>query len=213
LIRKLIKRLDPPKHSKVVEIGGRYGFASCSLASSENLDLSYEVRCNSEDFLSRGKTSLDVGVEDRVAFTYVTSLFNPPPSDDSSNISVYVIRNLLWNWSDGDAVNLLQTLLPTLRANTSIRILVTDGVSPLPNDFPPHIEIGYRRRDITMMTMHNVKQRTLSEWLQLFACVDPSLKVSCQFATDSITDVAKVNTEIEGSSHVYKGTWELSLES
>lgn len=126
---------------------------------------------------------------------------------------MYVIRNLLWNWSDGDAVNLLQTLLPTLRATTSIRILVTDGVSPLPNDFPPHIEIGYRRRDITTMTMHNVKQRTLSEWLQLFARVDPSLKVSFQFATDSITDVAKVNTEIERSSHVYKGIWELRLEA
>jgi hypothetical protein len=123
-----------------------------------------------------------------------------------------VIRNLLWNWSDGDAVNLLQTLLPILRANTSIRILVTDGVSPLPNDFPPHIEIGYRRRDITMMTMHNVKQRNLSEWLQLFACVDPSFKVSFKISTDSITDGAKVNTEIERNSHVYKAIWELRLE-
>ncbi|KAL8727587.1 MAG: hypothetical protein Q9181_005659 [Wetmoreana brouardii] len=177
LIRAWFRRNPPTIRTKVVELGGRYGFASVSLAG-EKAELSFEVRCDSQEFLRRGEALIGPECKARIAFTYVPSLFDPVLSDDSNTVSVYMIRNLFWNWADDDAVKLLQVLLPTLRTTPSTCILVTDGVSPSPKEFPPHVEIAYRRRDITTMTMHNVKQRTQAEWLTMFARVDPTLKVS-----------------------------------
>jgi hypothetical protein len=166
------------KDSKVVEIGGMYGFASVMLAPQVP-DLSFEIRCDSETFLSRGKALLAPRATNQVSFTHVDSLLYPPNVDNMSPVSVFMIRNLLWNWADDDAIRLLRSFLPMVRTSSSARILVTDGVSPLPNEFPPHVEIAYRRRDITTMTMHNVKQRSQVEWLDLFGKVDHRMKVSC----------------------------------
>jgi hypothetical protein len=176
LIRKWFQQRSASERTKVVEIGGRYGFASISLVK-EQRELSFEVRCDSLDFLNRGKALVDPGDGDRIAFTHIPSIFESCPSIDKSNVLVYVIRNLFWNWADENVVEMLQQLLPTLKASPATRILVTDGVSPLPNEYPPHVEIAYRRRDVTTMTMHNVKQRTQAEWLAMFARVDAAIKV------------------------------------
>jgi hypothetical protein len=161
----------------IVEIGGRYGFASISLVK-ERPNLSFEVRCDSQDFIRRGAALVSPSLKERITFTGVASLTDLSFTNDSNKVFAYVIRNVLWNWTDDDAVKLLQALLPTLKAFPSTRILVTDGVSPVSGQFPPHVEIAYRRRDVTTMTMHNVKQRTQAEWLKLFSRVHPDLKVS-----------------------------------
>lgn len=179
LIRRWFERSPSSTRTNVVEIGGRYGFASISLAA-EKPELAFEIRCDSQDFLHRGKALVAEEAKARIAFTHIPSLFDLCPPDDSSTVLVYVVRNVLWNWTDDEAIKLLQTLIPTLRAAPSIRIVVTDGVSPLSKEYPPHVEIAYRRRDITTMIMHNVKQRTQVEWLRMFAQVDPALKV-CSF--------------------------------
>ncbi|KAF2123414.1 hypothetical protein P153DRAFT_380055 [Dothidotthia symphoricarpi CBS 119687] len=177
LFRKNIQRDPPSGFTSVVEAGGRYSFASIPLAE-ERPDLSFEIRCDSQDFLRRGEALVGPSSKDRIAFTTVASLSDPPPTGDSTSVFVYVIRNVFWNWTDGDAVKLLHALLSTLKAAPSTRILVTDSVSPVPKQFPPHVEIAYRRRDITTMAMHNVKQRTQVEWLEMFSRVDPGLSVS-----------------------------------
>ncbi|KAI4242318.1 MAG: hypothetical protein L6R40_004047 [Gallowayella cf. fulva] len=177
LIGEWFQRMTPPDRTKVVEVGGRYGFASISLAE-ENAELSFEVRCDSQEFLRQGEALVGRDPKPSITFTYVPSLFDPLPADDPNTVLVYVIRNLFWNWTDDDAVKLLRTLLPALRETQSTHILVTDGVSPSPAQFPPHVEIAYRRRDVTCMTMHNVKQRSQAEWLALFALVDPALQAS-----------------------------------
>lgn len=178
LIQGWFQQNPPTDRTEVVEIGGRYGFASVSMVEEEKTPLSFEVRCDSRDFLRRGEALVGSKSKSRIAFTHIPSLLDPLPSDDSNTVMAYMIRNLFWNWADDDAIRLLQTLLPTLRASPSTRILVTDGVSPSSKEFPPHVEIAYRRRDVTTMTMHNVKQRTQAEWLAMFARVDPALKVS-----------------------------------
>ena len=43
-------------------------------------------------------------------------------------------------------------------------VLVNDGMSPARGTFEPQAEQAYRRRDVTVMTMHNAKQRTEEEW-------------------------------------------------
>lgn len=161
----------------IVEFGGRYGFASNTLVQ-ERPNHQFEVRSDSQDFLQRGQALVPTSFEDRIHFTKLATPADVFKVQDTANVLAYVIRNVFWNWTDDEAVELLRSLLPALKAVVSTRILVTDGVSPTPGQFPPHIEIAYRRRDITTMTMHNVKQRTQEEWLHLFSQVDASLKVS-----------------------------------
>ena len=178
LLRKHIGFGKSSHHTKVIEIGGRYGFASVSLVE-ERPDLSFEVRCESQEFLRRGEALVSPQCKSRISFTNVKSLFEPVPSGDSDNVLVYVIRNLLWNWTDEDIVKLLRTLLPMAHTPQPVRVLIADGVSPTSTQFPPHVELAYRRRDITTMTMHNVKQRTQEEWMNLFLLANSALKVSC----------------------------------
>jgi hypothetical protein len=175
---------------RIVEIGGRYGFASINLFK-ERPDLEFEIRCESQQFLNQGKELVDTSSLDRITFSGIHSLLDPPPARDSTNVTTYIVRNIFWNWTDSDAIKLLRVLLPTLRGSPHASILVTDGVSPEPKQFPQHVEIAYRRRDITTMTMHNVKQRTQREWLQLYSSVDPALSVSLRLLIqDSANTVA-----------------------
>ena len=198
-------RLHLPKASsqdtmRIVEIAGRYGFASLYLVK-ERPDLVFEIRCECQEFLDHAKLLVDASSLDRIDFRRVHSLLDPLPAQDFTNVTTYLVRNVFWNWKDSDTINLLRALLPTLRVSPRVSILVTDGVSPEPKQFPQHVEIAYRRRDITTMTMHNVKQRTQREWLELFSCVDPALSVSLQMLTldGANTDAGKVGFQDQRS--------------
>ncbi|RAL00112.1 S-adenosyl-L-methionine-dependent methyltransferase [Aspergillus ibericus CBS 121593] len=191
LLESWIDQHPPTSRTKIVEIGGRYGFASVSLVQ-KHPDLSFEVRCDSQDFLDRGSAQVQSGCRDRISFTRCPSLFDSQPVEDSRTVWVYVIQNLFWNWSDVDVIRLLRSLKEV--SDKSTRILVTDGVSPLSGEFPAHEEIAYRRRDVTTMTMHNVKQRRQEEWVAVFG---------------SVGENVQVETTFERSSHVCKGLWEI----
>ncbi|KAL3473675.1 S-adenosyl-L-methionine-dependent methyltransferase [Aspergillus californicus] len=193
LIKTWIEQNPPSSLTHVVELGGRYGFASVSLVA-DHPQLKFEVRCESQESLDRGQASVPADYQSRISFIKVPSLCVSPP-DDPDSPRIYLVRNLLWNWKDEDVVRLLQSLVSGRRTARSTRILITDGVSPGPKELPPHVEIAYRRRDITTMTMHNVKQRSQSEWLELFGRVGSGV---C------------VETRVVRSSHVYKGLWELN---
>ncbi|GKZ96849.1 hypothetical protein AnigIFM59636_011367 [Aspergillus niger] len=193
LIEGYIQQHTPTTKTKIVEIGGRYGFAAISLVQ-KHPELSFEVRSDSQEFLDRGDTHVPSSCRERIAFTHCQSVFDSPPACDEHTVWLYVIRNLLWNWSDTDVVRLLRSIKQGAGAST--RVLITDGVSPVSGQFPLHEEIAYRRRDVTTMSMHNVKQRTQEEWVGVFKQADP---------------VVRVETMFERSSHVYKGLWEFSF--
>ncbi|RAK87194.1 S-adenosyl-L-methionine-dependent methyltransferase [Aspergillus costaricaensis CBS 115574] len=193
LIEGYIQQHTPITKNKIAEIGGRYGFASVSLVQ-KHPELSFEVRSDSQDFLDRGSAQVPSSFRERIYFTPCQSVFDSPPACDTHTVWLYVIRNLLWNWTDTDVVRLMRTIKQRVGAST--RILVTDGVSPVSGQFPLHEEIAYRRRDVTTMSMHNVKQRTQEEWVGLFKQAAPGVRVETTFAR---------------SSHVYKGMWEISF--
>lgn len=191
LIEGYIQQHTPTTKTKIVEIGGRYGFASVSLVQ-KHPELSFEVRSDSQDFLDRGSAQVPSSCRERISLRHCQSLFDSPPTCDTHMVWLYVIRNLLWNWSDTDVVRLMRAIKQGVGAST--RILVTDGVSPVSSQFPLHEEMAYRRRDITTMSMHNVKQRTQEEWVGVFKQAAPGVRVETTFAR---------------SSHVYKGMWEI----
>lgn len=202
---------------RIVEIGGRYGFASVYLVK-ERPDLKFEVRCESQKFLNHGKELVDASSMDRISFRRVYSLLDQLPAQDVTNVTTYLLRNIFWNWTDSDAIKLLRVLLPALRSSPQASILVTDGLSPEPKQFPQHVEIAFRRRDITTMTMHNVKQRTQREWLDLFLSVDPTLSVSPRMLSLDIANTVagkvryqKQRTRLQGSVATQSGSSRLII--
>lgn len=211
LIQRCMQDGSNPGRTKVVELGGRYGLSSIALAQ-KHPDMTFEMRCDSQEIIDRSRDAVPADVAGSFKFTHVPSVQDPLPHDDRDTVAVYIIRNMLWNQSDEAAVNILRSLLPTLEPPSPTRILVTDGYSPVLGDFPPHIELAYRRRDITTMTMHNAKQRTQLEWLALFAEADSRLQVlTIQQVANICADIEQVRTMTEAGSHVCKGLWELRL--
>ncbi len=106
--------------------------------------------------------------------------FKPQPTgshDDAPR--VYLLRNILWNLSDDDCIRVLQTFIPAMEHSpTNTVLLINEMLSPAPGTFDRHIEKGYRRRDVTVLIMHNAKQRTEEDWKALFAKASAHLTVS-----------------------------------
>lgn len=104
--------------------------------------------------------------------------FEPRPIEDADKALAYIVWNVLWNWSDEDCIKLLQTFIPIMKKSPQTVLLINDGISPARGTFEIHVEKAYRRRDVTVMTMHNTKQRTEGEWRDVFTRANPHFKVS-----------------------------------
>lgn len=115
-------------------------------------------------------------MQHRIKFQ-VTDWFNPRPEKEAGTVLAYVLRNFLWNWSDMDAVACIKSFLPIMKKSPETVLLLNDGISPEYGELESNEEKPYRRRDFTMMTMHNVRQRTRGQWSELIKKVDPGLKV------------------------------------
>ncbi|KAF7559512.1 hypothetical protein G7046_g4648 [Stylonectria norvegica] len=73
-------------------------------------------------------------------------------------------------------------------------IIVNDLLSPLPGKYSPRLDKAFRRRDVTVMTMHNAKLRTEEEWMGIFQTVNPTWLIEM---TTGFT------------SHSCRGNWEI----
>ena len=102
---------------------------------------------------------------------------NATQLNTSEPVLAYLVRNVLWNCSDDEAIKILQGFLPSLENQPGAVLLVNEMLSPTPGTFDPHVEIAYRRRDVTTMTMHNARQRNEEQWRHLFAAASPHLEV------------------------------------
>jgi ubiquinone/menaquinone biosynthesis C-methylase UbiE len=162
-----------------VDVGGGNGHISTVLAQ-EFPDLNFEVQDISQTLLTQGQAALTPELQQRIKFNQ-RDMFKPQPVSDAGKVLAYVLRNVLWNWSDEDCVRLLQTFIPALEKSPETVILVNDGMSPAKGTFEPHVEKAYRRRDVTVMTMHNTKQRTEPEWREVFAKASPHFLVCHHF--------------------------------
>jgi predicted GNAT family acetyltransferase len=95
---------------------------------------------------------------------------------------MFLIRGVLWNLPDEDVAKLLQSFIPFMQRHQADGLasclLISDLVSPAFGTFETHIEKAFRRRDVTLMTMHNVQQRTAIEWGHLISKADTRFKVS-----------------------------------
>ena len=176
--------ISPEGESRlIIEVSGKTGAFSRQLAPLFP-DLRFEVQDSSSDLLRRGEQSLQPELADRVNFR-PRDLFAPRSieetergGDHSYTPTVFLLRGVLWNLDDSAAVRLLQSFIPAMQRQDGPLLLISDLVSPAWGTFEPHVERAFRRRDVTLMTMHNVKQRTASEWDTLIRDACPHFKVS-----------------------------------
>ena len=150
--------------------------------------------------LERGQNELPPELQNRVRFAR-RDMFKPRSDENGESIGAYVLRDILWNMEDRECARVLQTFVPVLEKANETVLLVNELLSPAPGTFEPHVEQAYRRRDVTLMTMHNVKQRTEQEWRDILASVHPSLKVSLHKSHTS------KRTKIADFGHVTRSMW------
>ncbi|KAH8813013.1 putative O-methyltransferase [Xylogone sp. PMI_703] len=164
----------------IVEVAGKTGAFSCQLANIFP-DLSFEVQDSSPELLRRGEQSVSPEIAAHVRFHQADLFVKPSIQRDDSEGGrgpvIFLLRGVLWNLADNDVVKLLQNFALVMKDRKGVSLLVNDLVSPTWGTFEPNIERAYRRRDVTLMTMHNVKQRTASEWDTLIRSADPDFKV------------------------------------
>ncbi|KAH9210391.1 putative O-methyltransferase [Leptodontidium sp. 2 PMI_412] len=186
----------------VVEVSGKTGSFSCQLAAIFP-GLCFEVQDSSSELLQRGEKALVPKLVGRVRFSQ-RDLFAPRSieevdgegGDRSLTPIVFLLRGVLWSLDDSKAIKLLQSFIPAMQRRERPLLVINDLVSPAWGSFEPHAERAFRRRDVTLMTMHNVKQRTASEWGILICSASPQFKVTYSERY---------------SSHSCRGLWEVQL--
>ena len=152
-----------PDGATVVDVGGSGGHASAALAK-EFPRLEFVVQDLPETLIN-AKNASDPSNEITTSQIRFMShdFFQPEPITDAD---VYLLRMIIHDWPDTDAVKILRNLKHALK-KPGARIIIMDTVLPQPGTIPILQERQLRVRDLTMMQVFNAKERELQDWKQL----------------------------------------------
>ncbi len=120
------------------------------------------------------------------------NFMNPQPLTD---VSAYLLKHVLHDWSDGLAVKILRNLINgehgLMRDGT--RIIVQDNIMPEKDVRPPPLERLITTADLQMWTAVNALERRKEDWIELFKMVDerlvPVAFVQPEGCSDTIIEV------------------------
>jgi 6-hydroxytryprostatin B O-methyltransferase len=98
--------------------------------------------------------------------------FTPQPV---KHADVYLLRTILHDWPDADAVKILQGVVEAM--GPSSHLLIMDMVLPQPGSGSKTFEATLRQKDLTMIQTFNAKEREVEEWTALLTKADPRLKI------------------------------------
>lgn len=174
----------------IIEVSGKTGSFSRQLAVLFPR-VRFEVQDSSAELLERGKQTLPPELADRVRFSahepFAPRFIQELGGDDGDvRQTVFLLRGVLWNLDNSEVIKLLQRFIPAMQRRDKPLLLISDLVSPAWGTFEPHVERAFRRRDVTLMTMHNVQQRTANEWAALIRNAHPHFKVRIESLRHSI---------------------------
>lgn len=158
----------------VVDVGGSNCHASIALATRFP-QLRFVVQ-DLPDTIAKADAllgSTSPSVSSRIT-AQAHNFFSPQPI---LGAQVYLLRMILHDWPEAEAINILQNLLPALAANpgsNGSRLLIMDTVLPVPGDrsgkdaaTDPIEEAMLRARDLTMLEAFNSLERELEAWEHL----------------------------------------------
>lgn len=86
---------------------------------------------------------------------------------------VYLLRMILHDWADADAVAILRELVGAMGSGS--RLVIMDSVLPRPGSMSSTQERMLRARDMTMLEAFNSLERDEEDWRRLLATVDQGL--------------------------------------
>ncbi|KAJ4422984.1 hypothetical protein N0V82_002378 [Gnomoniopsis sp. IMI 355080] len=152
----------------VVHVDGSPGHVAIALAKAHP-SLRFVVQDAAETLrMSRGMMAgQPAQLRNRIQ-TKVHSRFETQPILDAD---VYILRMTLHNYSDDEAVRILNALLPALKGNPAARLLIIETVlSQSPGMAGnPRDEAMERYRDLVMLQVFSAKERNLQEFEKLLA--------------------------------------------
>ncbi|KAL9618842.1 MAG: hypothetical protein Q9160_006501 [Pyrenula sp. 1 TL-2023] len=161
----------------VVDVGGGGGDASTAIAKVHP-KLQFVVQDlpkTIENARQRAaSSSLPVDITSRIRFQ-AHDFFKPQPI---TNAKIYLLRMIIHDWPDEEAVKILRNLVAVLKLQPGSRIVIMDMALPAPDSGTPRtFEQVMRYKDLTMKQMFNAKEREIEEWYELVRSVDPQLRI------------------------------------
>jgi len=88
---------------------------------------------------------------------------------------VYLLRNILHDWSDKYAIKILKSLVPALKHGA--KIILNEICLPEPGKLPLYEEQFLRGFDLSLKQNFNAKERDADEWEALLEKGDPRFKI------------------------------------
>ncbi|KAG9200679.1 hypothetical protein G6514_006698 [Epicoccum nigrum] len=155
----------------VVDVGGSTGGTAIALARAF-VHLSFTVMdfpANAESGRTMVGESQPPSISSRITFQG-HDFYEPQPI---TGADVYLLRMILHDWPDAEAVKILKNLVVAMDAKS--RIIIMDTVLPKPGSVPVSVERIARARDMTMLQAFNSKERDLDDWKELLMATEEGL--------------------------------------
>lgn len=112
---------------------------------------------------------LPINIASRISFQE-HDFFKSQPVDKAD---VYLLRMILHDWADADAIIILRRLVSAMDSHS--RLIIMDSVLPRSGSIPSAEERMLRVRDMTMLEAFNSLERDEEDWRRLLATADQSL--------------------------------------
>ena len=109
---------------------------------------------------------------------------------------VYLLRMIIHDWGDSDAVRILQALAEVLKEGS--RIVIMDMVLPRPGTGSRTLEAALRQKDLTMRQVLKAKEREVEDLQALIHSVDEELQIVAirrpEGSQHSVIEIVRSNT-------------------
>ncbi|KAK5651494.1 hypothetical protein OQA88_11948 [Cercophora sp. LCS_1] len=160
-MRFLVEGHDWTGAKTIVDVGGSRGELAGRLVAKEK-----GLKVVVED---REEVAQEVeGVEFRVH-----DFFGEQPVKGAD---VYVLRQILHDWSDEYAARILRALMPALKKGA--KVVINDTVLPEPGEVSLVQERAGREYDLVTWRLFNAKERDVDDWRSLITLADERFKIT-----------------------------------
>jgi hypothetical protein len=154
------------------QVGGSAGHDAVVLASNFP-DLALTVQ-DLPKVRSQFEATVPEQLKERISFSEHNFL-NPQPVQ----ADIYLLKMILHDWADTDAVKILQALVPALKPGARVVLLEYIGDrGETETPLPLSMRQWGTATDLRLMALFNTKERQVGAWKQLFKAADERFEVS-----------------------------------
>ncbi|KAL8747775.1 MAG: hypothetical protein Q9190_000381 [Brigantiaea leucoxantha] len=156
----------------VVDLGGSNGHASIALAEAfPNLSFIIQDLPDTIESSRPDLSSLPDSIASRLTYQH-HDFFTKQPLHD---VDVFLLRMIIHDWPAAEAKSIIANIVESMKPGG--KLIIMDTVLPPPGSVPVVTEAVMRVRDLSMMQVHNSKEREMEEWVELLKGADEKLEV------------------------------------